>query len=111
MDNERLLHDLIVDLLIHRLSKDYKEIKVNPSGDPDLILSNHGLILALMEVETESSINPDRAEKWKEMFQPGSKLVLIVPKSAKMKVTELLWQNGIADKISLGTYEVVINIP
>lgn len=111
MNNESLLHDLIVDLLIHRLSKDYKEIKVNPSGDPDLILSNHGLIIALMEVETESSINPEKAEKWKEMLQHGSKLILMVPGNAKVKAMELLWQNGIADRISLGTYEIVVNIP
>ncbi len=111
MKNEKLLHDLIVDFLLHKLSKDYKEIRVNPSGDPDLILSNQGLILALMEVETESSINSERAEKWKEMLQPGSKLILMVPRNAKVKAMELLWQNGIADRIGLGTYEIVVNIP
>jgi hypothetical protein len=60
MNNEKLLHDLIVDYLKHKLSKEYKEIKVNPAGNPDLTLSNHGLILALVEVETENSITPGK---------------------------------------------------
>lgn len=110
MNNEKLLHDLIVDYLKQKLSKEYKEIKVNPAGDPDLILSNHGLVLALLEVETGSSIT-QKAGKWKEMTQAGSKLILMVPKNAKAKVMELLWQKGIADRVSVGSYEIAVNMP
>ncbi len=111
MDNEKLLHDLIVDYLKQKLSREYKEIKVNPAGNPDLTLSNHGLILAVLEVETESSITPEKAEKWKEMLQAGSKLILMVPRNAKVKVMELLWQNGIADRVGVGSYEIAVNLP
>lgn len=111
MNNEKILHDLIVNYLKQKFSKEYKEIKVNPDGNPDMILSNHGLIMALIEVETENSITTQKAEKWKEMLQAGSKLMLIIPKNAKVKTTELLWQSGIADKVSVGTYEIVINLP
>ncbi len=111
MDNEKLLHDLIVDYLKQKLSKEYKEIKINPSGNPDLILCNHGLILAVLEVETESSITPEKAEKWKEMLQADSKLILMAPKNAKVKVMELLWQKGIADRVGVGSYEIAVNMP
>lgn len=111
MDNEKLLHDLIVDYLKQKLSKEYKGIKVNPAGNPDLTLSNHGLILAVLEVETENSITPEKAEKWKDMTQAGFKLILMVPKSAKAKVIELLWQKGIADRVGVGSYEIAVNMP
>jgi hypothetical protein len=111
MDSEKLLHDLIVDYLKQKLSKEYKEIKINPAGNPDLTLSNHGLILAVLEVETESSITPQKAEKWKEMSQAGCKLILMVPKNAKVKVMELLWQNRIADRVGVGSYEIAVNMP
>ncbi len=111
MASEKLLHDLIVDNLRGRLARDYKEVRVNPSGNPDLILANHGLVIAQVAVETRQSINPQKAESWKAMCQPGTKLILMVPRESKVKVTELLWQAGIADKISVGTYEIKINMP
>lgn len=111
MDNEKLLHDLIVDYLRQRLSKEYKEIKINPSGSPDMILANHGLTLALVEVETENSITTEKADEWKEMAQQGSKVILMVPKHARVKAMELLWQKGVADRVGVGSYEIAINMP
>lgn len=110
MQRDRLTHDLIVDYVIERLKRDYKEIKKNPEGDPDLILANHGMVMAYLEVETEGSINPDKAKKWKEVSNKG-KLILMIPKNAKVKVTEILWQQGISATVSIGTYEVMINMP
>ncbi len=111
MDNDKLLHGLIVEHLRQKLSREYKEIKVNPSGNPDLILSNHGLVLALLEVETEESINAEKADAWKEMASSGSKLILMVPKNVRVKAMELLWQKGIADKAGIGTYEISVTMP
>ncbi|NTU43362.1 MAG: hypothetical protein HGA78_10035 [Nitrospirales bacterium] len=111
MDNEKLLHDLIVDSLRKKLSREYKEIEVNSDGGPDLRLSNHGMLLAVVEVETEESITPLKADQWKAMKQPGVKLILMVPKSSRVQATELLWQKGIADSVSLGTYEISLNMP
>jgi len=111
MQNERLVHDLIVDYLKTKLARDYKEVTVNADGNPDLVLANHGLVLANVEVETDGTITLEKADKWKELAQPGAKLILMVPKNAKAKVTELLWQKGIMDKASVGSYEIVINMP
>lgn len=111
MDNEHLIHDLIVDHLRHRFRREYSEIKVNARGDPDLTLSNHGLVLAVVEVESESSITPEKAGKWKDLAQPGTKLILMVPKNARVKVMEMLWQKGIADRVGVGTYDIAITMP
>lgn len=111
MQNEKLVHDLIVDHLKQKLAREYKEVKINPDGNPDLVLANHGLVLAHVEVETDSTITPEKAGEWKTLAQPGTKLILMVPKNAKAKVTELLWQTGIMDKVSVGSFEIVINMP
>jgi hypothetical protein len=111
MNNEKLTHDLIVDHMRHKFSRDYKEVKVNPQGNPDLILGNHGLVLANVEVETDSTINTEKAVEWKAMAGQGVKLILMVPKNSRVKVTELLWENGIMDRVSVGSYEIAINMP
>lgn len=111
MEKAKLLHDLIVDTLKEKFSGAYKEIKVNESGGPDMVLGNHGLTLAVVEVETEKSITGEKAERWKEMSQSGSKLILMVPRNAKVKVMELLWKLGIADRVGVGSYDIVINMP
>ncbi len=111
MNNEHLVHDLIVDHLRHRFRREYSEIKVNPGGGPDMTLSNHGLVLAVVEVETESSLTPEKAEQWKSLTQPGAKLIVMVPKSARVKVMEMLWQKGIADRVGVGTYDIAITMP
>jgi hypothetical protein len=36
---------------------------------------------------------------------------LMVPKSARVRVTELLWQRNLADKVSVGTYEISLTMP
>jgi len=111
MQNEKLVHDLIVDHLRQKLGREYNEVTVNPEGTPDMVLANHGLILANVEVETDGTINSEKADEWKGLAQPGTKLVLMVPRNAKARVTELLWQKGIMDKVSVGSYEIVINMP
>lgn len=111
MNNESLVHNLIIDHLRQRLRRDYSDIKVNAEGDPDMTLSNHGLMLAAVEVETESSITPEKAEKWKNLAQPGIKLILMVPRNSRVKVMEILWQKGIADRVGVGTYDIAITMP
>jgi hypothetical protein len=111
MESEKLLHDLIVDRLRRKFSVQYREIKVNEGGGPDLVLANHGIALAIVEVETETTISKEKAEKWKEMAGMGQKLILMVPKNAKVKVMELLWKEGIADRVGVGSYEITVIMP
>lgn len=120
MENEKLIHDWLVSYLKHRLSRDYDDIKINLAKEkkaefkghyPDLILGNHGMILAMMEVETEKSITPEKGDEWKAMAGLGMKLIVMVPRALKTKTLELLWNKGIADKISVGSYEIKIEMP
>jgi hypothetical protein len=69
MGNEKPFHDWVVKHLKQRLSRDYQDIRINLEGEkkeefkghyPDLILSNHGMVLAVMEVETDKSITLER---------------------------------------------------
>jgi hypothetical protein len=111
MDNEKLMHDLIVDRLRGRYSREYSEIKVNPEGGPDIVLASHGLTMAIVEVETDRSITSEKAARWKEMAHSGSRLIIMVPKASKVKALELLWKEGIADRVGVGSYEIVISMP
>jgi len=120
MDNDKLIHDWLVTYLKQRLSRDYKDININLEGErknefkghyPDLILGNHGMVLAVMEVETEKSITPEKADEWKALSELGIKLILMVPGALKAKVVDLLWKRGIADKVAVGNYEINVRMP
>ncbi|VAX30986.1 hypothetical protein MNBD_NITROSPIRAE02-663 [hydrothermal vent metagenome] len=119
MEEERLIHDWLVRTLKSRLSREYKDIKDNLEGKknefkghyPDLILGNHGMILAIVEVETVHSINKEKVSQWKAISESGTKLILMLPKKAVKSVTELLWEASIADRVSIGTYDIVISMP
>jgi hypothetical protein len=120
MDNDKLIHDWLVTYLRQRLSRDYKDININLEGErknefkghyPDLILGNHGMVLAVMEVETEKSITPEKADEWKTLTTLGIKLIIMVPGASKAKVVDLLWKRGIADKVAVGSYEINVKMP
>lgn len=119
MKNEKLIHDWMVAHLKARLSRNYDEIKVNLEDEkneydgffPDLIMINQGMVLAVMEVETEGSITEKQALEWKKIAASGTKLILMVPRRTKAKVIDLLWKQGLADRTSIGSYELNINMP
>ena len=120
MKNENLIHDWMVSYLQEKLSRDYNEIKFNLREErknefngyyPDLILGSHGLVLAIMEVETRSSVTPEKSEEWKKLSGLGAKLILMLPRASKSKALDLLWKQGLADKVSVGSYDIQINMP
>lgn len=111
MSNEKLVHDLIVDTMRQKYSRDYKEIIVNADTCPELILKNHGMVLAAVAVETDATITPEKADTWKTIVDEGTKLVLMIPKNARVKTTDILWQKGIMDRVSVGSYEIAITMP
>lgn len=111
MTHEEMVHSVVLEYVRHRLSRDYKDIEVNPGGCPDLRLSNHGLVLSVVEIETEHSITAQKAQKWKGLAESGPKLILMVPRTSKVKVTELLWQQGIADRVGVGSYDIALTMP
>jgi len=118
MTQETFFHDWLVSHLQGRLARDYKEIKANGEEQkhefnghyPDLILANQGMVLAIMEVETEESITPERAERWKELAGLGAKLILMVPNHTRPKVMDLVLQKGLAGKVGVGSYEITVRM-
>ena len=107
MDNDKLFHDWAVSYLKQKLSRSYTDVKINLEGGdknefkghyPDLILGNHGMVLAIMQVETEKTVIPEKAEEWKKLSGVGAKLI------------ELLWKVGIADKAAVGSYEFSVSM-
>jgi hypothetical protein len=120
MEYGDLIHEIILEQVRRRLSRDYKEIGINRAGEkkveykghyPDMVLGNHGMVLALLEVETAESISEKGAERWKTFSDLGVKLFLMVPKDMKVKATELLWAKGLMGKISIGMYEIAVTMP
>jgi hypothetical protein len=120
MEYGDLIHEIILEHLRRRLSRDYKEIGMNRTGEkkaeykghyPDMILGNHGMVLSLLEVETTESISEKVAERWNVLSELGVKLILMVPKDLKVKATELLWAKGMMGKVSMGTYEISVHMP
>ena len=120
MECENLTHEIILEHLRKELSLDYKQIGVNKRGEkkvaykghyPNMILGNHGMTLALLEVGTEDSISEKVIDRWKELAALGVKLIIMVPKNMKVKATEFLWDKGLMGKVSLGTYEITIKMP
>ena len=120
MDSETMFHNWLVDYLKGKLSRDYKDICANPDGDdneefkghfPDLILKNHGMVMAIMEIETEHTISEKQAEYWKELSELSVKLMLMVPDHMKAKVTDRLWNKGIMGNVSVGSYSIKISMP
>lgn len=120
MKNDKLIHDWMVYYLKNKLSRSYDNVKANIEGEeeaeykgsrPDLILSNHGMVMALMKVETEGSISPGKTDEWKALSSLGAKLILMVPRASKAKVIDLLWKNNLVDKTAVGSYDINVSMP
>ncbi|MBF0318002.1 MAG: hypothetical protein HQL04_07480 [Nitrospirae bacterium] len=120
MESDKIFHDWLVRHLKVRLAKDYTDIAVNLDGErrhafeghyPDLILKNLGMVMAVVEVETEAGITPDKVRQWKEFLKSGTRLIVMVPERTKAKTTSLLWDAGIASEVSVGSYDIKINMP
>jgi hypothetical protein len=120
MEQDKLFHDWLTNHLKEQFSKNYSEIMVNYEGEkkhafeglyPDLILISHGLVVAVAEVETEQSINNDSAKRWSALSKLGVKLILMVPEMERKRVMSLLWDQGIAQDVSIGIYHLKITMP
>jgi hypothetical protein len=120
MEYSDLIHEMIVEQIRKKLSREFKEIGINKQDEkkvsyqgfyPDIVLGNHGMVLSIVEVETRESISDKQADYWKNLSGLGVKLILMIPYDMKMKVTDLLWNKGLMDKVAIGTYEISVKMP
>jgi hypothetical protein len=120
MEYGDLIHEMVVEQVRKKLSREFKEIGINKQGEkkvsyqgfyPDIVLGNHGMVVSILEVETRESISDKQADYWKSLTGLGVKLILMIPHDMKMKVTDLLWNKGLMDKVAIGTYEISVKMP
>lgn len=111
MNMEKHLKEFLIHQLkqkLHRIKQDLEPLQETP---PDLKIVSYGMVIGYMDIITEKEINLERIEKWKKLLSQGNKLTIIIPKEEKLKITEILWKEGLAEKISVGTYEINLFLP
>lgn len=111
MSVERHLKELLIYHLKQKLSRLQQELEPVQKTPPDLKILSYGIVIGYIDIITEKEVFQERIEKWKELLSQGNKLIIVVPKDEKLKLTETLWKEGIAEKISIGTYEIVLTLP
>ncbi|HLE24514.1 MAG TPA: hypothetical protein VI935_02555, partial [Thermodesulfobacteriota bacterium] len=71
---------------------------------------NYGQIMLIAEVETQETINEEEVQEWRELSNLGTQLVLLVPKELQNAARDICWRNGIASKVKIGFFEVMLSI-
>ena len=119
LTDEQILHDWVIRQIKLKYSRTYSEVKINCGEKkeneykghyPDVLFINYGQVTHIVEVETQNSINQERAEHWKGLSDLGAKLVVIVPKRSQKTAMELCWGNSLAGKVEIGTFDFLIDI-
>jgi hypothetical protein len=117
--DEQFLHDWVIGKIREKYSRLYKEVHTNPGKEkkfelkgyyPDVVFVNYGQVVLVAEVETQETINEEEAEEWKDLSNLGAQLVLVVPKEMQNAAREICWKKGIAAKIKIVFFEVILNI-
>lgn len=117
--DEQFLHDWVIRKAQEKYSRLFSDVHINPGNEknfdhkgkyPDLVIMNYGQVVQIVEVETKETINAGRVPKWKDMSELGVKLSLLVPKETQGAVRDICWKNGLAAKVNIGSFEVVLNI-
>lgn len=111
MTFEEILKELLIYKLRQKLNKIKQDLEPLEKPPPDLKILSYGITIGYLDILTEKEISQSRVEKWREIISKGDKLILIVSKEQKLEITELLWKEGIAEKISIGTYEINLFLP
>ncbi|MCS7214885.1 MAG: hypothetical protein RMI30_04145 [Thermodesulfovibrio sp.] len=111
MSLEKFLKDFLIFQIKQKLDKIKQEIKRFDNPPPDLVILSYGIVIGYMDIVTEKEISSERINRWKELIYAKNKLIIIIPKEEKLKIMEILWKEGIAEKVSIGTYEVNISLP
>lgn len=111
MNEAKILKDFIIQQLRLKLHRIKQDIEPFPSPPPDLKIQSYGITVGYIDIVVEPEVSTQRIEKWKEIVASGEKLILIISKADKLKITELLWREGVAEKISIGTYEFNLLLP
>lgn len=111
MSLEKHLKELLIHQIKQKLIKIRQDIEPVPEPPPDLKILSYGIVIGFIDIITEKEISFNRIDKWKNLLSQGNKLIILIPKEEKLKITENLWKEGIAEKVSIGTYEINLFLP
>jgi len=111
MSMEKYLKELIIYHLKQKLGRLQQELEYTQEPPPDLKILSYSMIIGYIDIVTEKEITSERINKWRQMISEGYKLTIVVPKDEKLKITEVLWKEGITEKVSIGTYEINLFLP
>lgn len=113
--DEQFLHDWVIRNIKAHFGREYKDVHINPGDEknyelnglyPDAVFENYGQVVMVIEVETENTVNEQKAEQWKAMSELGAKLSVLVPADSQKAARDICWKNGLVAKINIGSYGV-----
>ena len=113
--SEELLSDLVIHLVYAKYSRIHKEVHINPGEEknfevqglyPDIVFGGYGQIIQIIEVETESNLNKERASRWEDLANTGIPFTILVAKKHQRLLTDLLWKTGLMAKVKVATYDI-----
>ncbi|MEM7009008.1 MAG: hypothetical protein AAF462_07740 [Thermodesulfobacteriota bacterium] len=117
--DEQFLHDWVIRKVHEKYSRDYSKVHINPGDEknfeyngeyPDIVFENYEQIVMIAEVETNETINEQRAEKWKKLSELGAKLTLVVPKNMQNPARDICWKAGLVAKVNIGSFDVNLSL-
>ncbi|MGH7901044.1 MAG: hypothetical protein ACRENZ_04840 [Thermodesulfobacteriota bacterium] len=117
--DEQFLHDWVIRKLKEKYSRLYKEVHINPGEEKnydvkgyyaDAIFVNYGQVVMIIEVETQETVTEMEIEEWKELSSLGVQLILLVPKEFQNSARDLCWKNGLAAKLKIGSFDLVLSL-
>lgn len=111
MSVEKHLKTLLIHQIKQKLAKTGSQVEVFNEPPPDLKILSYGMTIGYIDIVTEKEIESNRIEKWKSLIEHGSKLTILCAKEEKIKVADLLWKEGLVEKISIGTYDIILTLP
>lgn len=111
MSVEKHLKELLIYYLKQKLGRLQQELEPAQTPPPDLKILSYGMVIGYIDIITEKEVFQERIDRWKELLSQGNKLIIVVAKDERLKLTEILWKEGIAEKVSIGTYEIVLTLP
>lgn len=111
MNTEKSLKEILINQVEQKLIKLQQKVEPLSESPPDLKIISYGLTIGFIDIVTEKDLKPERIAKWKNIISRGEKLIILIPKEDKLKIAEMLWKEGIAEKVSIGTYEINLFLP
>lgn len=105
---EQNKHDTILNSLAKQLTKEGKDVRINPNNTnqnaisegiekiyPDLFVVENNKVVEIYEVETENTVNESSVEQWIKYSKLSEKFYLVFPGDKLSTIKELTTKHTI----------------